>query len=43
MSVLYEVNRERWAFKLAANLVGKAQQAYAALSVEDASSYNMLK
>ena len=39
----YEVKRERWAFKLAANLVGKAQQAYAALSVEDASSYDKLK
>ena len=42
----YEVKRECWAFKLfklAANLVGKAQQAYAALSVEDASSYNTLK
>lgn len=39
----YEVKRERWAFKLAANLVGKAQQAYAALSAEDASSYDKLK
>ena len=28
--VAYEVKAERWVFKLATNLVGKAQQAYAA-------------
>ena len=39
----YEVNRERWIFKLAPNLVGKAQQAYAALSAVDASDYVKLK
>ena len=31
----YEVKRERWAFKLAPQLVGKAQQAYAAMSADD--------
>ena len=39
----YEVKPERWVFKLASNLVGKAQQAYAGLSTEDASSYEKLK
>ena len=39
----YEVKRERWVFKLASNLIGKAQQAYAGLSTEDASDYNKLK
>ena len=39
----YEVKRERWAFKLASQLVGKAQQAYAAMSAEDASDYDKLK
>ena len=31
-----------WAFKLAANLIGKAQQAYASLNDADASSYKKL-
>lgn len=39
----YEVKCERWVFKLASNLVGKAQQAYASLSTEDASDYDKLK
>ena len=39
----YEVKKECWAFKLAANLVGRAQQAYAALSSVDAASYEKLK
>ena len=39
----YEVKREHWVFKLAPNLVGKAQQAYAALSAVDASDYGKLK
>ena len=39
----YEVKRERWVFKLAPNLVGKAQQAYAVLSAVDASDYGKLK
>ena len=32
-----------WAFKLATNLIGKAQQAYASLRVEDAGSYEKMK
>ena len=32
----YEIREERWAFKLASQLVGKAQQAYAAMNPEDA-------
>ena len=34
----YEVKEERWVLKLATNLVGKAQQVYAALNPEDAGS-----
>ena len=36
----YEI-QGRWAFKLAANLIGKAQQAYASLNDTDASSYTI--
>lgn len=32
LMLAYEVKREKWVFKLAAHLVGKAQEAYAALS-----------
>ena len=39
----YEVKAERWAFKLATNLIGKAQQAYASLRVEDAGSFMKVK
>ena len=39
----YEVKRERWVFKLATNLIGKAQQAYAGLSTEDANNYDKVK
>ena len=39
----YEVSQERWAFKLAPQLVNKAQQAYAALSPDDAKDYAKLK
>lgn len=39
----YEVKKEKWVFKLAAHLVGKAQEAYAALSTEDARSYEKVK
>ena len=39
----YEVKEEKWAFKLATNLVGKAQQAYAALSPEEAGIYEKVK
>ena len=34
---------ERWAFRLAPQLTGKAQQAFAALSQEDAGKYKMVK
>ena len=40
---VYEVPQERWVFKLAPQLVGKAQQAYAALSSNDAKGYAILK
>ena len=39
----YEVPKARWSFKLAPQLVGKAQQAYAALGVDEASDYEQLK
>ena len=39
----FEVKRNKWAFKLASNLSGRAQKAYAALSVEDAGDYERLK
>ena len=39
----YEVPKARWSFKLASQLVGKAQQAYAALGVDEASDYEQLK
>ena len=39
----YEVKRERWAFKLAPQLSGKAQQAYASMPTEDAGNYEKLK
>ena len=37
------MDRARWPFKLAPQLTGKAQQAYAALSPEDANSYDSVK
>lgn len=43
LMVAYEVKREKWVFKLAAHLVGKAQEAYAALSIEDARDYVKVK
>ena len=39
----YEVKKEKWAYKLAPQLVGKAQQAYAGLTVADAGDYEKLK
>ena len=39
----YEVPEVRWAFKLAPQLVGKAQRAYAALAVADAGDYKRVK
>ena len=37
MMTAFEVQKERWVFKLAPYLTGKAQQAYAAMAAEDAS------
>ena len=39
----HEVRSDRWSFKLAPQLTGKAQQAYAALPPDDARSYEALK
>ena len=39
----YEVDRARWSFKLAPQLTGKAQQAYAAMPADDAADYSLLK
>ena len=41
--VAFEVKRERWAYKLASKLCGKAQKAYAALSPAEAGDYDQLK
>ena len=41
--VAYEVPKERWTFKLAPQLVGKAQQAYAAMNPDEAQDYDQLK
>ncbi|ETW98513.1 MAG: hypothetical protein ETSY2_42715 [Candidatus Entotheonella gemina] len=43
MMQAYEVDRPRWTYRLAPQLTGKAQQAYAALSITDASDYDTLK
>ena len=37
----YSVPRAKWIFKLARQLTGKAQQAYAALTTEDALNYDL--
>ena len=42
MSV-YEVPRNRWAYKLAPQLTGRAQQAYAAMPSEEAGNYASVK
>ena len=39
----YEIDKSRWAFKLAPYLSGKAQQAYASLSAEEAAQYASVK
>ena len=39
----YEVAPERWAYKLAPQLTGRAQQAYAAMPAEEAGDYEALK
>ena len=43
LTAAYEVPTSRWAFQLAPELSGKAQQAYAALSGEAASDYKQIK
>ena len=43
MMEVYRVNKDRWAFKLAPQLTGRAQQAYAALNGEDAADYDEVK
>ena len=43
MMTAYEVDRARWAFKLAPQLTGKAQQAYAAMAAEEAGDYDWVK
>ena len=40
LMVAYEIQKECWASKLASNLIGKAQTAYASMNVADASSYD---
>ena len=40
---IMEVDRERWPFQLAPQLTGKAQQAYAALTPDDAKDYNVVR
>ena len=39
----YSIPKDRWSFKLAPQLVGKAQQAYAAMNPDDAGNYEQLK
>ena len=39
----YEVPRNRWSYKLAPQLVGKAQQAYAAMSADESADYEHVK
>ena len=43
LMVAYEVRKDRWAFRLAPQLSGKAQQAYAGMSMADAGDYEKLK
>ena len=43
MMQVYHVDEERWAFKLAPQLTGRAQQAYAAMTTEDATNYQRVK
>ena len=39
----YDIKADRWSFKLAPQLVGKAQQAYAAMPPDDTKDYAKLK
>ena len=43
LMLAYEVKKEKWAYKLAPQLVGKAQQARAGLTVADAGDYEKIE
>ena len=43
MMQAFEVDRARWPYKLAPQLTGKAQQAYAALSIDEARDYDAVR
>ena len=43
MMSAHEVDKEKWAFKLAPNLSGKTQLAYAAMDSDDAKDYEQVK
>ena len=43
MMVAYKVPKDQWVFRVAPQLTGKAQQAYAAMAAEDTGNYNQLK
>ena len=43
MMTAYEIDASRWVFKLAPQLTGKAQEAYAALTPDEAQSYPAVK
>ena len=40
MMAAYGVPKDRWVFRVAPQLTGKAQQAYAAMAAKDTSDYN---
>ena len=40
---VYEVPQTRWSFNLAPQLIGRAQQAYPELTLDDAKNYTKLK
>ena len=41
--IAYEVDKSRWAFKLAQKLTGKTQQAYAAVPIAESGKYDEVK
>ena len=43
MMMAYGVPKDRWVFRVAPQLTGKAQQAYAAMAAEDTGDYDQLK
>ena len=40
---VYEIEKARWAFKLAPQLSGRTQQVYVSMDTKDASDYDKLK